>query len=445
MIPACPSPDQILQKTGYVFTDSIPEHQHSPPQVSSTAASQDDPEEIIERTRPLARRPDFAQQSDGRFKQFFTGESQLVARPGMGIESPIQHGIVSDWDAVERVWDHAFRRHLSIDLTTSPLLMVEPNHTGSEWRTKSTTLAFEAFELPAFFVGRAATLAAFSTARHSALVVDLGAGATTVTAVVEGNIMYQSLLASKVGGEQLDLLLERMSFTQPLRAGTPPTQAPLSPLLRPTPPLSIAELTPSYLRFSQLEMLRQIKEEMCETSDTAFSIEPSVVKAEESFELPDKKKLVLSLERFAVPECFVSGAALQPASDLMPDYTFNGLSNMIARSIDLCDIDLRRDLCNNIIVVGGGSQMRGLHNRLFNSLPGLLAPVRPPPRPTTLISHLQALKPKVTPVTTPQERHFASWIGGSVMASLGSFHQMWISKSEFQEYGSSIVLRKCPT
>jgi actin-related protein len=43
-----------------------------------------------------------------------------------------------------------------------------------------------------------------------------------------------------------------------------------------------------------------------------------------------------------------------------------------------------------------------------------------------------------------QERRFGSWIGGSILASLGSFQQMWISKQEYEENGKSQVDRKCP-
>jgi actin-related protein len=43
-----------------------------------------------------------------------------------------------------------------------------------------------------------------------------------------------------------------------------------------------------------------------------------------------------------------------------------------------------------------------------------------------------------------QERAILSWLGGSILGSLGSFHEMWITKAEYDEWGSSIVNRKCP-
>jgi actin-related protein len=43
----------------------------------------------------------------------------------------------------------------------------------------------------------------------------------------------------------------------------------------------------------------------------------------------------------------------------------------------------------------------------------------------------------------PTERRFSSWLGGSILASLGTFHQLWISKEEWEEYGPNIVAQKC--
>ena len=48
-----------------------------------------------------------------------------------------------------------------------------------------------------------------------------------------------------------------------------------------------------------------------------------------------------------------------------------------------------------------------------------------------------------TKVIAAPERKFSVWIGGSILASLSSFLQMWISKQEYDECGPSIVHRKC--
>ncbi len=46
-------------------------------------------------------------------------------------------------------------------------------------------------------------------------------------------------------------------------------------------------------------------------------------------------------------------------------------------------------------------------------------------------------------VVAPAERRFSVWIGGSILASLSTFQQQWISREEYDECGASIVHRKC--
>ena len=46
-------------------------------------------------------------------------------------------------------------------------------------------------------------------------------------------------------------------------------------------------------------------------------------------------------------------------------------------------------------------------------------------------------------IIAPPERKYSVWIGGSILGSLSTFQQMWISKQEYDESGPSIVHRKC--
>lgn len=57
--------------------------------------------------------------------------------------------------------------------------------------------------------------------------------------------------------------------------------------------------------------------------------------------------------------------------------------------------------------------------------------------PSRLNVHMQVK------VVAPPERKYSVWIGGSILASLSTFQQMWIAKSEYDESGPSIVHRKC--
>lgn len=41
------------------------------------------------------------------------------------------------------------------------------------------------------------------------------------------------------------------------------------------------------------------------------------------------------------------------------------------------------------------------------------------------------------------ERRFSTWIGGSILATLGSFQQLWVSKQEYEEHGAEVIARRC--
>ena len=62
-----------------------------------------------------------------------------------------------------------------------------------------------------------------------------------------------------------------------------------------------------------------------------------------------------------------------------------------------------------------------------------------------MTKELTALAPSTMKikVVAPPERKYSVWIGGSILASLSTFQQMWISKAEYDESGPSIVHRKC--
>ena len=54
------------------------------------------------------------------------------------------------------------------------------------------------------------------------------------------------------------------------------------------------------------------------------------------------------------------------------------------------------------------------------------------------------MKFKVTGPANTVERRYSTWIGGSILASLGTFQQMWLSKAEYKEYGAGFIHKKAP-
>ncbi|KAL0920785.1 hypothetical protein M5K25_009953 [Dendrobium thyrsiflorum] len=106
-----------------------------------------------------------------------------------------------------------------------------------------------------------------------------------------------------------------------------------------------------------------------------------------------------------------------------------GLPQMVIESINKCDVDIRRELFSSILLSGGTASMQQLKERLEKDL---------------MEESPQAARVKVLASGNATERRFSVWIGGSILASLGSFQQMWFSKGEYEEHGASYIQRKCP-
>jgi actin-related protein len=102
-----------------------------------------------------------------------------------------------------------------------------------------------------------------------------------------------------------------------------------------------------------------------------------------------------------------------------------GIHEMIYNSVLKCDIDLRSDLFNNVVLTGGSTMFPGFADRVLKELVVLV--------PSTIA-------PKVV---APPERKYSVWIGGSILAALSTFQQMWISREEYDESGPVVVHRKC--
>ncbi|KFQ35325.1 Actin, gamma-enteric smooth muscle, partial [Merops nubicus] len=97
-----------------------------------------------------------------------------------------------------------------------------------------------------------------------------------------------------------------------------------------------------------------------------------------------------------------------------------GIHETTYNSIMKCDIDIRKDLYANNVLSGGTTMYPGIADRMQKEI--------------------TALAPRII---APPERKYSVWIGGSILASLSTFQQMWISKPEYDEAGPSIVHRKC--
>ena len=133
--------------------------------------------------------------------------------------------------------------------------------------------------------------------------------------------------------------------------------------------------------------------------------------------LEDGQVITIGNERFRTSEVLFQPSFIGKEA--------SGIHDTMFQTIMKCDVDIRKDLYANIVLSGGTTMFNGIAERLTKEVTSL-AP--------------SAMKIKVV---APPERKYSVWIGGSILASLSTFQQMWISKAEYDESGPSIVHRKC--
>ncbi|XP_047337580.1 actin-related protein 4-like [Impatiens glandulifera] len=369
-------------------------------------------------------------------RKLYVGSQALgFRRDHMEVLSPIKDGVVMDWDIVENIWDHAFRECLLIDPKEHPMLLAEPSSNNQQQREKAAELMFEKYKVPALFLAKNAVLTSFASGRATSLVVDSGGGSTVITPVHDGYVLQKAVQSSPVGGELLtDCLMKsleskgitirpRYSFK---RKETRPGEFQIMDL-------DFPNTTESYKLYSQRVIVSDIKECVCRAPDTSYDETSYSNIPMTSYELPDGQTIEVGADKFKIPDVLFNPSLIQtiPGMESFADIAVSarGLPQMVLESINKCDVDIRREMFSSILLSGGTASMQQLKERLEKDL---------------LEESPQAARVKVLASGNATERRFSVWIGGSILASLGSFQQMWFSKSEYEEHGASYIQRKCP-
>lgn len=179
---------------------------------------------------------------------------------------------------------------------------------------------------------------------------------------------------------------------------------------------SLSDIRPSYHAYQQERIVLEFKESTCQLLETSFNDVAGSARPGRPFEFPDGYNLVFGSERFKLPEILFNPQQFATPQVPAPDNSI-GIAQMLYNSVVNCDPDVRGHLLQNIIITGGGSLLQGFTDRVALELQKL-APGN---------------KIRLHTPGTSIERKAASWIGGSILASLGTFHALWISKQEYEE------------
>uniref|UniRef100_A0A8D0BQU7 Actin n=1 Tax=Salvator merianae TaxID=96440 RepID=A0A8D0BQU7_SALMN len=315
------------------------------------------------------------------------GERAFSQKSSVLLNYPIERGVITSWDDMEKLWRHIYKYELGVKASEWPVLLSESPLNPFSNREKTTELMFERFKVPALYLSVQATLALYASGRITGLVMDSGDGVTHAVPIYDGYCLPHGVSRLDVAGKDVTEYLAHL----------------------------LLENGYSSLSRTKKNIVKDIKEKL---SYVALDLRHETKKkVEQVLKLPDGTAIKTNFHLCQAPEILFSPRIIGIGGP--------GIHAMITKSTKKCDQDICGLLYGNVILSGGSSLFRGLDERIFKE-----------------IEH-DVPKGVSVRIIAPLDRLCASWIGGSIIAHLITFIPMWITREDYKEFGATGIHRKC--
>ncbi|KAH8836077.1 hypothetical protein DL96DRAFT_1733821 [Flagelloscypha sp. PMI_526] len=239
----------------------------------------------------------------------YVGDEAQAKRSILSLEYPIEHGIITNWEDMERVWNYIFYTKLRVAPEEHPVFLTEAPMNPKLNREKMIQIMFETFNVPEFYTRNRAALSLYASGRTNGIVLDSGDDVSNVVPISGEYIVPQSTRKLDFAGRNITEYLTRI----------------------------LAEGGYSFAA--------------SEAFETVLT------------ELPDGQVIDIGNERFRAPEALFKPqlVGLQQA----------GIAQTLYDSINSSPTTIRKDLYGNVILSGGSTMFPGIADRVLKELTNL--------------------------------------------------------------------------
>ena len=319
-------------------------------------------------------------------------------------------GQIQDWDKAQGFWQKIICQDMSQDLTEKAVITNFYPHENKLSKERSLNVFFETFHVPLYFSVCNSLLVMYASGKINGIILDSGEGVTSVVPICDGSIMNFSQTTDDLAGDYLTkILLRELKKIKHGNLQTEGANAGVDYLLA-------KDLKEKYLRIS-MNYDKDVKELGLPGTKSLMTNINEVGNNSTMVTLPDGSALQLGNLSVKVPETIFRPETF--------GLTNPGIHEVIYDCIIKNDLDVRRQLCHNLVISGGNTLFSNYNERLQRELGYLLPSI---------------LK---TRCVTVSDRLYSQWLGGAIVSALSIFQPMWITRAEYDECGPSVIHRKC--
>ena len=325
-------------------------------------------------------------------KERYVGNEAQTNSDILALSHPVENGVIKHWDDMQKLWQYTFDK-LDASPKEQPILLTEIPNNPKANREKMAEVMFETFKCPAMYISIQGVLSLHSYGHVTGVAVDCGADVTQIVPIIEGYSIPNGTSCLPIGGHDITLYLLKL----------------------------LAENGVIFSTKHCIEDICRVKEKLCYVAanfDKEMEMARKSQGLRQTYTLPDNHTITVGSEQFCCPEILFQPQIL--------GRNFDGIHKMCCASIIKSNQpdEITRDLFRNIALSGGSSMYPGLPYRFSQEI-NTLAP--------------SYVHPNVLAVDS---RANNVWIGGSIVASLTAFQDMWLTKQEYQENGPLYIHNK---